>query len=227
MAEETVERERLILERILSLKQFIQDGVGGPQELHELGICYFHLDNFQNAARYLGQLIEEYADYVEIASVASLQIFCLIQEKEIGQALALLKNRLEKYPGDTRLLGMHAHCLQQSGKHQASIQTHRRIMDLDPENRNSLNSLGYLLVLHGRPEDQKEAMACITRALKSDPTNPAYMDSLGMMYMESGDFDRASRALQQALGRLPDNQEIVEHLQELMDRKKKLRKNQS
>ena len=52
-------REKLILERILSLKQLMVDGEGGPLELHELGICYFHLKNYEQAVGYLDELLKK------------------------------------------------------------------------------------------------------------------------------------------------------------------------
>ncbi len=56
------ERERLVLERILGLKQVIKDGLGGPVELHELGICYFTQRNYRKTSQNLAEIIQQNGD---------------------------------------------------------------------------------------------------------------------------------------------------------------------
>lgn len=210
--------QRRVLERILGLKQILKDGLGGPVELHELGICYFTLHNFRQSSKYLNELIEMYADYVEIAAVMALQVLCLIEDGEFVAAEEILTDRLRRFGSDARLLSMQAHVFEKTGRHAESIAAHRRILQLDPDNTNSLNSLGYLLALHGKGEaDRNQAFDCLKRAIQRKPDHPAYLDSFGVFLAKQGDRERARKALLKALQRAPENQEILGHLQELMD----------
>lgn len=143
MAEEKLEQvdsERKVLERILSLKQFIKEEPQ-PQDYHELGICYFHLANYDQSIKYFDDLIEKFPKYIDIASVYSIQIYSKIQLQDFLESLELIKKRLEFYPADTRLLGMQAHCFQQLGKSSEAIQVHEHIVEIEPDNINSLNSI--------------------------------------------------------------------------------------
>lgn len=210
--------ERRLLERILGLKQIIKDGLGGPVELHELGICYFSLRNFRQSSKYLNELIESYADYVEIAAVMALQVLCLIEDEEFAAAEEILAERLQKFNSDVRLLSMQAHVFEKTGRFRESIECHRRVLQLDPDNVNSLNSLGYLLALHGQSEaERNEAYDCLKQVIQRKPDHPAYLDSFGVFLAKQGDGPRARKALLKALQRAPENQEIIAHIQEYLD----------
>lgn len=210
--------QRRVLERILGLKQILKDGLGGPIEMHELGICYFTLRNFRQSSKYLNDLIEAYSDYVEIAAVMALQVLCLIEDEEYAAAEKILTERLGKFNADVRLLSMQAHVFEKTARPAESINCHRRILDLDPDNVNSLNSLGYLLSLHGQTEaERNEAFDCLKRVIQKKPDHPAYLDSFGVFLAKQGDRPRARKALLKALQRAPENQEILGHIQELLD----------
>jgi len=210
------QKERQILERILSLKQMIGDGRGGPVELHELGICYFLIENYRSAAGFLRDLMEQYPGYVEIAPVQSLRIYCMIQEGELLEAELLLKERIGKDPSNATLLAMLAHVQEKTSRAVEAIRTHRRILDVDPENINSRNSLGYLLTLQGGQAEMNEALEHLKRAVSKHPEHPAYLDSLGVLLARRGDPERARKAFLKALSRAPENAVILDHLKEIM-----------
>ncbi len=210
------DRETMILERILTLKQLRKDGLAGPLELHELAICYYNLGNFRQGAEYLQNLMEDFPDYVEIAAVQSLRVLCLIMDGHFEEAEKILEERLRMQNQDTRLMAMLAHIQEKSGRAVEAIGTHRKILRVDPDNINSLNNLGYLLTLHGGMGDRQEAFACLKKAVSKNPDHPAYLDSLGVFLARSGQTDQAKKALMKALKRLPENAEILDHLKELV-----------
>ena len=216
MEEEKPDREHAVLERILTLKQIISEGRGGPVEMHELGICYFVLDNFKQASAHLSELFKKYPDYVEIASAYALRIFCLIQERDFDKALRLIKVRLEKVPHDVVLLSLHAHINEKKGKFRKAIEIHKKILEIDPDNINSLNSAGYLMTEHGADDELGEALSFLTRALKRKPNHPAYLDSLGVHLVKKGKKEHARKAFVKALKRAPGNSEILKHLKDLL-----------
>ena len=207
----------MILERILSLKQILAEERGGPIELHELGLCYFHLNNYKKAAEYFRDLLSRFPDYVEAGAVAALHAYTLVRTWEFASARKIIKERLKVSPHDTSLLGMLAFIEEKSGSVDEAIGLHRQILELDGQNTNSLNSLGYLLAMHGLPEDRPEAFLCLKRALEQKPGHPAYLDSLGMLLFQDGQKEKALRAMEEALRRIPDHPEILDHLRVVMD----------
>lgn len=216
MVLDPVERERQILDRILGLKQMLNDGVGGPVELHELAVCYFHLENFRKASERLAELHERYPDYVEISAAYALRCLALIHCEELAAAEQLLRSRLTTFASDVRLLSMLAHIEYIHKRFGAAIELHRRILQLDPDNLNSLNSLGYLLALHGERSEQAEALQSLSKAITRRPDHPAYLDSLGVYFAQNGDRQRARRALEKALKQAPENGEILDHLKRVL-----------
>ena len=89
----------------------------------------------------------------------------------------------------------------------------KRSIELNPENADALNYLGYMLADRGERLD--EAIGYIKRALERDPQNGAYLDSLGWAYFKKRDYERAEVALRGALEVMSDVPEIHAHLGDL------------
>ena len=88
-----MDRERQILERVLSLKQVIREERSGPVDLHELGICYFYLENYDRCLETLESLIDQYSNYVDIGRVQALRIYAMIQLERWEEARFVLMDR--------------------------------------------------------------------------------------------------------------------------------------
>ncbi|HEY0546268.1 MAG TPA: tetratricopeptide repeat protein [Pyrinomonadaceae bacterium] len=86
----------------------------------------------------------------------------------------------------------------------------RQVLAKDPDNATALNNLGYFLVEHD--ERLNEALEMIQRAVKADPTNPSFLDSLGWAYFKLGQFDMAERNIADAARRDTSSATIHEHL---------------
>jgi len=85
-----------------------------------------------------------------------------------------------------------------------------QLYKLDPDDPTVLNFYGYVLAEIGRDLDQAEKM--IRGALASDPDNGYYLDSLGWVYYQMGEYTRAVTELEKATERVPDDPVILEHL---------------
>jgi len=212
-----MDREQMILERVLTLKQWIRDGQGGPIEMHELAVCYYSLENFDKAVEILADFTEKYPDYLETAKVYSLYILCLVHVKHYDLAEKLIKERMDMNPSDTMLLALLAGIKERKGKYPDAILHHRRILQLDPDNLTSLNNLGYLLTVHGKERDLPEALDCLKKAVTKKPDYPVYLDSFGMHLAKRGNLNQAKRALEKALRKNPENMEIIDHLKDIQN----------
>jgi Tfp pilus assembly protein PilF len=72
-----------------------------------------------------------------------------------------------------------------------------------------LNALSYLYAELG--ENLDSALSLVRKALQIDPSNGAYLDTLGWIYFKKGDFENAIRYLENASVVIEDA-EIFEHL---------------
>ena len=206
----------LILERIVNIKRRMQnDAASEPLYLHELGICYYSLQNRRQALQYLERLLQKYPDYIEQGAVHALRALILLELREYKIAEELLQERLRRDSLDTRLLSMLAYVYEKTARGAQAIVTLQDILRIKPDDLNSLNSLGYLLALGGKSKADKElAFNCLAKAVRARSENPAYLDSLGVYYARQGDMQRAHKALLRALRRAPYNSEILEHLRQ-------------
>ena len=89
----------------------------------------------------------------------------------------------------------------------------RDLIGRDPMDANALNSLGYMLAERG--DRLEEAVTLLQRALKIEPGNPSYLDSLGWAYFQQGRLDLADPPLTEAAEKLQSNSVVQDHLGDL------------
>ena len=114
---------------------------------------------------------------------------------------------------DGSLVYEYAGLLERAGRLPDAERALRGVLAKDPQDANALNSLGYMLADHGQRLD--EAIDLVQRALKIEPANPSFLDSLGWAYFRQGRFDLADEPLSQAADRLPASSTVNEHLGDL------------
>jgi tetratricopeptide (TPR) repeat protein len=92
----------------------------------------------------------------------------------------------------------------------------REAIRLDPRSAEALNYLGYSLADRG--ERLNDALVLIEGALKIDPWNGAYLDSLGWVYLKLGRLNDARDPLERAAREYPKDPTVLEHLGDYYDR---------
>jgi tetratricopeptide (TPR) repeat protein len=130
-----------------------------------------------------------------------------------NEAIAAFSELVKRSPEDGSLVLEYANLLEKSGRVADAEQALRDLLAKDPLDANTLNSLGYLLADHGQRLD--EAVDLVQRALKVEPGNPSFLDSLGWAYYQQGNLDRADAPLTEAASKSPTNSVIQDHLGEL------------
>jgi len=86
----------------------------------------------------------------------------------------------------------------------------RKSLAVNPHDAMTLNYYGYMLADRGQRLDQ--AISMIRSAVVEDPTNGAYLDSLGWAYFKQGKFSEAQQYLQQAVAHSANDPTILGHL---------------
>jgi tetratricopeptide (TPR) repeat protein len=89
-------------------------------------------------------------------------------------------------------------------------QEFRKVLDANPNNAPVLNYYGYMLADRGVRLD--EATSMIQRAMKQEPNNGAYFDSLGWAYYKQDRFSEAQEYLSKAVERDGHDPTILSHL---------------
>jgi tetratricopeptide (TPR) repeat protein len=149
----------------------------------------------------------------QLGVLLGAQGLALLQLKRYDEALAVYKDAVAASPDDTSVMFQFGAALDRAGRRAEAQKVFRDLIAKDPIDANALNYLGYMLAEQGVSLD--EAVTLIQRALKVDPDNPSYLDSLGWAYFRQGKLDLADSPLSTAADRLPKNSVIQDHLGDL------------
>ncbi|HEX8069981.1 MAG TPA: tetratricopeptide repeat protein [Pyrinomonadaceae bacterium] len=168
-------------------------------------------------ARLTGKVEEDFNTYLTIANL-------YLDAGRGKEAVAAAQELLKLVPADQPELTMQALLMLSSAQERAgdfknAEASLRRILAKDPANATALNNLGYFLA--ERNERLEEALDMTKRAVKAEPTNASFLDSLGWVYYKLGQLDEAERYLSDAARRNARSVAINEHLGDLHQRRGK------
>ena len=103
-----------------------------------------------------------------------------------------------------------ASALERAGRGAESEREFENLLAAHPDHAASLNYLGYMWIDASR--NLERAVELVGRAVRLDPANPAYVDSLGWGLFRLGRPVEAVRLLERAVRLAPDDATILEHL---------------
>ncbi len=176
-------------------------------------LCLYHLGNLEKAEAILQKLLKVDTSY-SLPALPKVYAYILLKKKRYKEGEDFLKKVLKERGEDLQLLNMLAHALERQNKLEEAEKILQKILSIHPENINALNSLAY--VYYRQNKKLNEALDMVKKALAKEPDNPAYLDTFAMLLYKKGNTDGARRALQKALGKDPTNEELLEHLKEIL-----------
>ncbi len=192
-----------------------------PESKHSLqsyyvGLCFIHLRDYEKALVYLTNalaspenFIYEYQGRMIIGYVYAVTNRHELAIREFNQLL------MDGYES-AKVYAALAHSLYHQGETRASIEKLEKALEIDPENATALNSLGFILTESGG--DLQRAVDCCQKAVAQQPYNPAYLDSLAMAYYRQEKMEESVNLLQQAYKLSGENEQILQHIQMVMNR---------
>lgn len=137
--------------------------------------------------------------------------FQLTEQPEL--AWQTLSDGLQRFPDNTSLL--YDQAMMAAGTERSNVMEENllRILELEPNNINALNALGYTWADLSKNLDV--AHDYINRALSEDTDNPAFQDSKGWVLYRLGQAEEALIWLQKAYAQF-QNDEIAAHVAEVL-----------
>jgi tetratricopeptide (TPR) repeat protein len=96
-----------------------------------------------------------------------------------------------------------------SNDYAKAINAFRHVLQIEPENSEALNSLGYMYAESGIHLD--EAIRMIRKAIDIDPSNGAFYDSLRWALYKKGNYSEGLIALQKA-GTFIEDEILYDHI---------------
>jgi predicted Zn-dependent protease len=142
----------------------------------------------------------------------------LYTEQKRGDDAVRTLEQARKTFGDDEVLTMRmATAYEVGGKLTEAEQELRRLLAGDPLNANALNSLSYMLADRGMR--LPEAVELAQRAVKIEPDNPSYLDTLGWALFKHGKAEEADVPLARAASVLTANSVIQDHHGDVLSRR--------
>jgi tetratricopeptide (TPR) repeat protein len=139
------------------------------------------------------------------------------EQKRFDDAIRVVQGVQALAETDTELVLRLGALYEEAGRLVDAEREFRKVLAQDPLDANALNYLGYMLAERG--ERLPESLELIQRALKIEPENPAYHDSLGWAFFKMGRLDEAEPALTRAAAALVGNSVVQDHHGDLLARR--------
>lgn len=92
----------------------------------------------------------------------------------------------------------------------------RKTIDAQPRHHPAMNYLSYTWADRGI--NLQQALELVQKALELDPSNAAYLDTLGWVYFRMGRLDEALAEIDRALQTDPDEPEILQHRGDILEK---------
>ncbi|HKK45905.1 MAG TPA: tetratricopeptide repeat protein [Balneolaceae bacterium] len=89
-------------------------------------------------------------------------------------------------------------------------------LKFNPDNPGVLNNYAYYLSI--QKQDLEKAKKMAERAIKLDPENASYLDTIGWVYYQMGKYKEAKKYIQQALDTGKASAEVMEHMGDIMNK---------
>jgi tetratricopeptide (TPR) repeat protein len=192
----------------------VASGLQREQAQLRLAVIENELGKLDAALQRLRELQASDSEYGEILRDAYLLEAELLGRHERHEdALDAYARGLLVFEDDPELLYSRALTHERMDRLEAAEADLRHLIEIDPENADALNALGYTLA--DRTERYQEALELIQRAIKLKPDTPAIVDSLGWVHYRLGRIDDAVRHLRRAF-ELQRDAEVAAHLGEAL-----------
>lgn len=102
------------------------------------------------------------------------------------------------------------------GEARLSDSAYARALQLDPANALANNNYAYSLSERGEQLDEAKRMA--GTALQTEPNNPSYLDTMGWIYFQLGDYEKARDYIRRAIDNGDASSTVYEHLGDVYEK---------
>lgn len=197
-----------------ALETFLAEGIDPAEDsdlAYYMGLCHARLNETDDAMRLLKQAQRTERHLARIYQIRMVMVWLLVEMEDMEGAEQNIREVLQEGFESPQAWSALGYCQWRRSRTDLALESYREAIGLDRDNPNAANGLGYLLAESG--EDPSEAVDLCRKALKTDPRNIAYKDSLGWALFRAGKPLEAVRYLTEALSKRPEDETIKGHLE--------------
>ena len=167
----------------------------------------FQMGNKERARQILNELLTQAPKQEEIYLTNS---YFYEEDNQWDLAIQALTAGLGKVERPQEIYFRLAVLYEKQNNRPESIQQIKKVLELDPNNADAQNFLGYSYAEAGVNLDEAEKL--IQEALRAKPDSGHIIDSLGWVYYKKGQYDKAVVELERAHRLMPQDGTVAEHL---------------
>ena len=179
-----------------------------------LGLISVRNGEYDKAIDYLKKMISMDIPRRKARHIRQVLGYIYAQKEEYEIAETFFQTVLNMDFNDPATYSALGYCQYKLGRPDEALKNFEEALAIDENNANALNSFGF--VSAELNNDLEQAVKTIKKAIEQNPSNPAYMDSMGWALFKKGDTKRGKDFLAAALERLPDNDEVKSHFKKII-----------
>lgn len=203
VAQKQVERARLYLERVVSLRPHHPYGHGLLGELWAVaGRQEQAISHFREATRLNPSWITPWLNWASL----------VLSQGSADIAVQILTEGLAANETSEELYMLFASVLANQGHIDAAIQAYERVLQINPRNMLSANNLASLLADYKGDASSLERAFVLSRSFEKDIPHPFFLDTQGWVRFKMGHQGDAIRLMKQAIAQAPDLPVLNYHL---------------
>jgi len=183
-----------------------------------LGICYTNLEKYDKPLLYLEQVVTSSPDIQMVYQCRLILSYIYSITGRFKLAEFELKELLDAGFESAQIYGTFSYIFYSQKMVDKSLDYLYKAAELEPDNPNILNSLGYILANEGI--DSEQAIVSCKKAVRLKSEYPAYLDSLGWAYLKAGKSNEALLYLRKAFSLAGSNKLITAHLRSAVNETK-------
>jgi tetratricopeptide (TPR) repeat protein len=171
------------------------------------------LGNFDAAVRTFQDIKGLTSEKDDDLEIFSAMVSVYQRARKYDQAQNILNTAVQRFPSEEQVYFQQGSLYEKQKKYNDAEKAFRKALDIQKDDPAVLNYLGYMFADRGVRLDEAESM--IEKAVKADPTNGAYLDSLGWVYFKENRLDLAEEYLKKAIIFVNSDSSIHDHMGDL------------
>ena len=172
---------------------------------------YFSRDEDEAALKVLEETNAKYPSFVTRESLGRARLIRENYEEALPIYIDLVDSMTDaEVAANPEPLYFRGICYERTKQWDEAVKDFKRVLEIDPDNADALNYLGYTWV--DRNENLNEAFEMIEKAVELQPRSGAIVDSLGWAHYKLGRYGEAKDHLERAVELTPNSATIIDHL---------------
>ncbi len=172
-----------------------------------MGLSLSQENNHKEAEPYLEKTVELQPEDLTALSAYGFTLYSLNRNDE---ALTVLEKANSIDESNINILGILGLIYDSKEMYDKSDSIYSKAVQIDSENSTVLNNFAYSLAERGIDLDR--ALTMVSKALEQEPDNSSFLDTIGWVYFQLGDYEKAKEYIEKSLEADSNSATVLEHL---------------